>query len=905
MQGGRRIAGNHEDHVHSHVLNAMDFDAKVPAWERISLGIRRLGRPAQRRANWQYLPLYWRLRERFHQFSFRALRMRHGLIGKHQESVESVRSAVKILRLISSSLLLAIFLVATIASAEVATRRFFVAVDASLPNWPWLAFLIGWVGALRLDAAAAASLLAALAQIACVFLGLYFAVVGTLLSARYSDVPPNVRELMFADKLGNQYVGLVALFGAVAILTLSAQSVGFHIGLLSVVFVAFLGTATVLSFVRIGRRAFEFFDPSPLASQLAVDLVDWIDQATRAQSFGRNPSFQDHYRKQAAGLLASYQDIVRVAAADRSACSSTMPKLADQMRRILAYYVSRKHRLASDSYWFHRRYEHKDWLIAGFNETSMALKTGRALEPRKVPDVLWFEREAVKAFWSAYDALLRDEHLEEALRVSRFACDAMTRFGEYMLVDEAVEFASTWKPFARQQSKKTVVDEEMSSEQERELLMRLAIVDAYSQGVIELLLSVATSTADEIGERLRTELSDSDWRPTRLNYQPNAPRPVVVELERLRSQIDFERQAEGTSVTATWYMRQRIAFAYCTWYRDAVETILAQFESAFGDDLDALTEDGRWLAAASLSSRATEGCSKFRYNINRLRASNDKWLAWRGHAEVDWPNVDWDAVAARLTKLEERIQKDRAGMLAPLLRYQLRGSSPDYFGEALATSLQACFDALRLGYRERFMSLFPAVFTAAIAASDRVRAKLKNQSPEVLVAFSTDPVVDLMELSGYALVYYELGTKEPWSVAKETWVGYFATTARPAIVGTWLVNVMRARSSGLSSPGDLRRSEWKRSFMDEMQECGLLEDPWSRTPWSTDSPRAHGSPLVRALLRDSFMISDLADVFLVRFLAQQPFGKDVAATTSMERFRDEYHREVDREAGNSGDEADQ
>jgi hypothetical protein len=114
---------------------------------------------------------------------------------------------------------------------------------------------------------------------------------------------------------------------------------------------------------------------------------------------------------------------------------------------------------------------------------------------------------------------------------------------------------------------------------------------------------------------------------------------------------------------------------------------------------------------------------------------------------------------------------------------------------------------------------------------------------------------------------------------------------------------MKARSYGLSSPGDLRRSEWKRSFTDEMQERGLLEDPWSRTPWSNDSPRAHGSPLVRALLRDSFMISDLADVFLVRFLSQQPFGKDVAATTSMERFKDEYNREVDREAGNSGDEA--
>jgi hypothetical protein len=61
-----------------------------------------------------------------------------------------------------------------------------------------------------------------------------------------------VRELMIADKLGNQYIRLVAVFGAVATLLLAAQSLGIPIGLLNLVLVTILGVATILSFVILG-----------------------------------------------------------------------------------------------------------------------------------------------------------------------------------------------------------------------------------------------------------------------------------------------------------------------------------------------------------------------------------------------------------------------------------------------------------------------------------------------------------------------------------------------------------------------------------------------------------------------------------------------------------------------------
>ena len=147
---------------------------------------------------------------------------------------------------------------------------------------------------------------------------------------------------MITDKLGNQYIKLVALFGAVATLLLAAQSLGIPFGLLNLAVVTILGVATILSFVILGRRAFEFFDPGSLVNQLGSELVGWIDRAGRLRHFGRQHSFQAHYQKQAAGLLDSYEGVVRMAVQDEVSRRNTLAYLARQALGILSYYGQAK-----------------------------------------------------------------------------------------------------------------------------------------------------------------------------------------------------------------------------------------------------------------------------------------------------------------------------------------------------------------------------------------------------------------------------------------------------------------------------------------------------------------------------------------------------------------------------------
>jgi hypothetical protein len=361
----------------------------------------------------------------------------------------------------------------------------------------------------------------------------------------------------------------------------------------------------------------------------------------------------------------------------------TLPYLAQHALGILVYYAQRKHQLATESYWFRRQYEHKNWLTTSFTGTSIALRTGTALSPKEVPDLLWFEKGVSEIFWFAYTKLLDGGSSGQVLTVSLSAAEALGRMGEYIMITEALQFSGSWAPLFRREAMKTKQEDAETEPQQEDLVQRMGIVECYALGTIKLFLSFATSVSEEQNERLRTSLSEPDWLSGDRLFTANAPRGLIIELERLKNLVGFEYEVEGVRRTAPWYLRQRIAFAYCTWFSESLNGLLALFESAFGSDIETLLAEKCWLAAALLSSRGLEGCNKFQHRLNILRRSHDAWLSWRGHAEGEWPTVDWDVIDSRIIKLQERIEISAAMLLLPLSRYPKSDSLPDFFGQAL------------------------------------------------------------------------------------------------------------------------------------------------------------------------------------------------------------------------------
>jgi len=330
-------------------------------------------------------------------------------------------------------------------------------------------------------------------------------------------------------------------------------------------------------------------------------------------------------------------------------------------------------------------------------------------KPKGSPDLYWLEKEAAEAFWLAYKVLLDDGKLDQVAQVSLSAAEALGCMAERLLLTEAAQFAGVWAPLFLREAGKTKVDGAMSEPEQHDLLKRLVLSNATRSESSTCYCRSPTASPTKKGKTATLSVRTS--RVVRgPKIRTECPAAVIVELEAIERLVRFEREAEGRVLTPTWYLRQRIAFAYCRWYRESIEGLLGQFESAFGSDLEALVRETLWLAAAQVANRALEGCNKFRHHLERLHAGFEPWLEWRGHTEGEWPTVDWDAVSERVAKLQQRVEVVMAGLLVPLFAVPKSDTLPDYFGHALGTSTQACFEAwflsatssLRIRFRHCF-----------------------------------------------------------------------------------------------------------------------------------------------------------------------------------------------------------
>jgi hypothetical protein len=117
----------------------MERKAKISNRELMLAGLRRLRRPAQRQANWQFLSVYWSLRKRWRLFSLHILRSRHSLGAQARSSRESAHIVFLIFRSVGGSFLFAVLLVVASGLINLAFEKFANATAIFASRWPVLA----------------------------------------------------------------------------------------------------------------------------------------------------------------------------------------------------------------------------------------------------------------------------------------------------------------------------------------------------------------------------------------------------------------------------------------------------------------------------------------------------------------------------------------------------------------------------------------------------------------------------------------------------------------------------------------------------------------------------------------------------------------------------------------------
>jgi hypothetical protein len=719
------------------------------------------------------------------------------------------------------------------------------------------------------------NLLGIIAQVAGVFLALYFTAVSVVASTVYARVPGEIRELLTKEKVGNFYIQFVALTVAVATLLLGKSAFGFSINAPDMLVVILLSIITIFSFIVLGLRIFSYFDPTKLAEYLGFDLVRWFKAATPKGFQWSDPSFQDYYRKQAEHLLMTYRKVIYLATHAEYFDGIALVRLITQPLLLLQLYISDKTCIPSNSNWFKKIYSHRDWLTADSTETDLALRSGTSLQPESVPDLMWFENNIGEMVIEALRALAKENDFSSTADILNSIQRTQSILSKHLAINEALYIFKIIQPLVFQIA---FFDDtnigDLQEDEEKSLLNRLGIIDFYCLELINILLGLSDALDKITTETFTSTLDRIDWNKPESIYAAQTPREVIKQLEYLQERIRFEYEVEGKCISPKWYRNQISAFGMVSVIKEAVEKLVVEYEKLFINQTEILISEKRYLNAAQIIDRGLEACNKLIFHVDRIHACYDRLSTLHFVKDIPWPSPDWDGLSKRVLIVKEALVTNLAKSSITLAKMPFKKTWPDYFGQSFLVLAEECDNAMVAGNEALFKKIFPAYFNAALQAHARLRIEFGSRTDQAALVFITEPIEDLLHISGYALIYSELDGKKYWDTAKECWDLYLNNHDKPQEVIESINSFVRFRQSVFAIlPRAMLRTGWQIKLEKRLRKDNVFVDV-SYDPFTADrhiKPK-HTSKIIQLIARGTIgtIFHDGQDVFLAMYLANRP-----------------------------------
>ena len=793
----------------------------------------------------------WRWRKRLRALSFRVSRGVFTAGYTADETVVRLRTIPVLLRNAVVPVLLALVIV-------IGMDQLNQSVHDLIKGWHWGTLSSSSSYDVLLEAAAATT---------GVFLALYFTAVSTVAASVYVSVPHDIRALLVKDRLSNVYVYGVAFTMALSVLLLIAHTLTGRAYWLAPPVIGLLSAFSIFAFVRLGQRAFYLADPTLLANTLAYDFGSWLRRAQGGRRRADDPSFQEHYRRQARASLASLVALLAIANDQPHLRGGSLRQLALKISAVLSGYLGARDRVPTKSRWFGERYEHKQWYLAESTEVESATRTGTALNPRTVPDVAWVEDMILPALVDLVDADIEHGDYEGAHAVIDRLQFVWSRLGQRWSEPTAARWTDLMS--ARLFERLSKVD--VSS------VPRRALIPALWDAVTMLPLSAELGFHEDVVKRsidtFVTTLDGANWMDVRAPYKVGVPRPVIEFLEKVEAGRRFEYSVEAPAATRTpnWYVREVSLHLYESALKDEIEahiTLLSSWYTTYAQKLfDAQQPD----AGSAVLSRSVEVAWKLEQHMaeweERARALRREPLL----LDLNRPTWNWQELRDRVQTFRDDVLRQLAHSIKSHAARERDEDVPDYLGQAVHTVGEACVEALQEGNAELFVALFPTYFDGVLAVVTRIQETTVDWQPRSATTALAEPVEDLLDVSGYAVIFSELhGDPRLRETCEAKWRDY--ARGQPGLARLAIVAALHAFENNLFALTHRAtlRTQWQ---MDLERLIGQIPRAASSSPFH-DGPVQHASALIRRLAGTGgfagTMMFKPSDIFIVRFLRTLP-----------------------------------
>jgi len=793
----------------------------------------------------QFSSYYWNWKQKINMGKFRIKKVSFNTKNNYYSKKETTLIIISIMKLIFSEFLIAVIIVLL------------------LEFIPWILVQYGIFGSfdsiinqLNLFVSVEPNdILTTLAQISGIFLGLYFTAVGVVISTAYGDVPEGVRSILVKEKIGTIYIKIVALLGSISIILLLLSTLGWTPSILNLIFVSFIGITSILSFLILGIRTFNFFDPSTLIDHLTSKLVRIIESPDITGSSWQNSHFQRYYRNEANKILTTYKDILELAREHLH--GKALNKLESKALAILIIYLDKKPIIPYESSWFKSKLQFDNLLMMeplNYSKITTSIKTKTMVTPIIVPDLMWFENELIEILMDSMETHLKYHDLDSALTLADNINDVLLRISENLAINEALNlYVSIGKTIQKSQRKEEESDQHL--------------IEYYVVWYINILLGFQKGIESITPNTFQEKIKNIDWNKENDIYNTRLPENAIRQLEKLQEMLNCEKEVEGNIITPLWYQTQFAFKGFVEFIVDSLDKLIIELDQTFINYLSKLLESKQYYLSAHFIFRGLEVCEKF--HLEKIENHFNQISSLQKFEEVGWPLIDWEGHNNNINETRKKLISHLAGIMHNIVDEPFVGDYIDYFGHTYFLIIDECYRSLFNKDEIFFQKLYRSLFYACIYGPNRISNAHNDFSEEAIAKLRGDCFITLIEISGYAIIYSELYNINYWKSVKKVWDNHLETIEEPKKF-IELINQIA------NMPPSMTHQEFIRNEYENMLEDKLKEYVGEFGYYMPGVKREeHSSPIIRAITKSRLSNYAIRSVFLVKYILNRPEAKDI------------------------------
>lgn len=727
------------------------------------------------------------------------------------------------------------------------------------------------------------------------FLALFFTTVGVIASTTYSRVPGEVRSLFVRERTNLIYVWNVAVALLVGIALLMMPVVTHHspYGLTVAVF-ALLTAFSVLSLILLGTQLFNFFDLSTLSRSLSQRFNRGIDSASAAGKTVPAEAQQQAAHDRAADALHIYGQLSNLIASRDVAEAQTPEQIAVKLLECWSTGSALKSKIPTESKWYHLTPAHPNWLTMRHTQSGSSENAG--VQPTFSLDPLWVEGEIARCLGRLLSTLATQAEWPRGISVVDEANKLVFSLTARLQLDEARLLLRTVRIFLDGIASGDLITSGTAklANSEEWQVPRMAAAERATLGYIQYWLGLVSFFEEIDPQRLRASFDEAVDTPQG-PYKAEAPRVLLDLFEDIAEGVAFEKQTEYQRVTPSWWVHHMAAR---TLLHALVQAIRAFFEVVQVNVIAPLLADTE--SAAELITIRIFDALKLVHKLtvhlpmaHKAVTALDSMRHSPSNNEL-WPDGSLpDDVPPRI---EEQLYRKLAAVAPQLGSDPQDTTRPNLFGQSYKLLSDATFHAILGEHTDLARQLFPSFVSMADRSRNRLTHDLAGHHVSDQAILGTEPLVDMMELSGLALL---MSNVEPttgiWADVHAFWDQILSDPKGPSLAAQFAdVLSVHANFCAITS-GDIARMNRQMALVGVLAERGLTSQDHIRDEPTPTEPE---NPIVAVFAPWDLggNLADLADLFVVEYLTQRSDMQDLQIPRRTEMLRESLdHRRQRRE----------